>query len=183
MLPPDHIAPSPADRAREALLDDHTRSNKAIALAVRSTPQIVAAARRQLTGLGVLPASPYPRRRFPALKAMPRPPWELTTGSCVGHPHPELWTDPATPADRELARQICAFACPVLVTCREWALASLPAGDLAIYGGTTAGDRERIRAQRAGRPIPLRLTSEGKNAARDRRRRAAAAAAREDEAS
>jgi hypothetical protein len=58
---PDHIAASPADRAREALLDDATRSNAEIAFAVRSTPQIVKAARAELASYGLLPATPYPR--------------------------------------------------------------------------------------------------------------------------
>jgi Transcription factor WhiB len=167
---PDHIAPSPADRARAALIDDPSRSSAEIALAVRSTPRIVTSARAQLASLGLIPASPFPRRAPPRLRAFPRPPRDLMQGSCVGHPDPGLWTDPATPADRELARHICRFACPVTASCFEWAIAALPVDDRAIYAATTAGDRERIRAERAGRPVPLRLTTAGKNAARQRRR-------------
>jgi Transcription factor WhiB len=165
---PDHIAASPADRAREALLDDATRSNAEIAFAVRSTPQIVKAARAELASYGLLPATPYPQRRFPGHKALPRPPEALMEGACVGHPRPEAWTDPATPADQITAALTCA-GCHVLHQCREWSL-SLPTSDLATYGGWGASDRERERLRRAGRPLPARLTSQGKNAARDARR-------------
>jgi hypothetical protein len=174
---PDSIAASPADRAREALLDDHTRSNAAIALAVRSTPAIVRAARKQLADYGVLPVSPHPQRRPPRLKPLPRPPRELMQGACVGL-DPRPWTDPQAPADAILAAVTCA-GCAVMLTCREWSL-SLPGDDLATWGGWGASDRERERLRRAGRPLPPRLTTAGKNAARARR--TAAAAQRQQEA-
>lgn len=46
----------------------------------------------------------------------------------------------------------------------EWSL-RLPVHDTAIYGGTTSADRIRLRAARAGRPVPLWLAVGG-NAAR-----------------
>jgi hypothetical protein len=164
---PDDIAASPADRAREALLDDPARSNREIALAARSTPQIVTRARKQLADLGLIPPGPHPQRRFPAHKALPRPPAALMQGACVGHPRPEAWTDPRSPADRILAAVTCA-GCHLLLPCREWSL-HLPGDDLAIYGGWGASDRERERIRRSGGPLPARLTTAGKNAARDRR--------------
>jgi hypothetical protein len=170
---PDHIAASPADRARAALLDDPERSNREIALAVRSTPAIVGRCRRQLAGLGLLPASPYPRRSFPAHKALPRPPRILAEGACLGH-DPDAWAEPGHP-DRELARTICRTACHVRAACLEWSL-SLPQDDLAIYAGLTAADRIRINRERAARPLPFSATTAGKNAARARRRAAAAQA-------
>jgi hypothetical protein len=171
-LPP--IAASPADRAREALLDDWTRSNAEIAIAVRSTPQIVKNARAELTSYGLLPPSPYPQRHFPRHKALPPPPRVLQQGACVGV-DPSPWTDPATPSEKILAACICG-GCHVLLICREWSL-SLPEADLATWGGWGASDRARERLRRAGRPLPIGMTSQGKNAARDARRRAAAAQA------
>jgi hypothetical protein len=173
-VPPTYLGPSPADRARAALIDDASRSNREIALAVRSTPAIVKRARIRLTALGVLPPSPVPQRHFPAHKALPRPPRDLMEGACVGSPHPDAWAAGADPADAILAAITCA-GCHVLLACREWSL-HLPQSDLAIYGGWGAPDRERERRARAGRPIPFSATTAGKNAARQRRRAQAAAA-------
>ena len=168
---PDWVPASPADRAREALLDDATRSNKQIALAVRSTPAIVARCRKQLTDLGVLPAAPYPRRRFPAHKSLPPEPRSLTEGACLDHPRSDAWTS-SDPDDRAFARNVCRWACHVQAECFEFSL-SLPVDDRAIWGGGGASDRERERSRRRPGPLPMRLTSRGKNAARDRRRVAA----------
>jgi hypothetical protein len=144
---PDSIAASPADRARAALLDDWTRSNREIALAVRSTTAQVASVRRALTGYGVLPVTTPQRRAFPSPAPLPRSPRSLQTGSCVGHPRPDLWISPASPAEREEAKHICRFCCPVTLTCRDWALKAVPAADTAIYGGCTAPERARLRQQ------------------------------------
>ena len=160
-------SPSPADRARQGLLDDPGLSNKEIALRYRTLPSIVKAARAELTGYGLLPASPYPQRHFPRHKALPPPPRELTQGACVGL-DPAPWTDPATPADAITAALTCA-GCHVAGACWEWSL-SLPDADRSTYAGRGASDRERERLRRAGKPTPLRLTTAGKNAARDRRR-------------
>ena len=177
---PDHIAASPADRAREALADDPSRTDREIALAVRSTPAIVASARRELTAAGVLPAAPFPQRHPPRFKDLPCQPPELARGTCAGHPDADCWTS-SDPERREFARNVCRFACPVTVACFEWSL-SLPESDTAIWGGTTASDRIRIRAQRAGRPIPFSRTTAGKNSARVRRRAAAQQAHHQDTA-
>jgi Transcription factor WhiB len=175
---PDHIPASPADRAREALLDDPSASNREIALRARSTPAQVRAVRKALTGLGVLPATPYPQRSYPRFRPLPRPPRELMEGACVGHPNADAWQPGASHYDREMAKNICRFSCHVAELCAEWSL-SLPVRDLAIYAGMTASERERVRARRRPGPMPLRLTSAGQNVARNRRR-AAARAARED---
>jgi hypothetical protein len=171
---PDHIAASPADRAREALLDDPARSNAEIALAVRSMPAQVRAVRKALADYGLLPATPWPRRAPPRLKALPAAPRVLAEGACVGHARPDLWTS-SDPAEREFARSVCLLACHVAAACFEWSL-SLPVDDRAIYGAGTADDRERVRRERAGRPLAFGKTTRGRNAARDCRRAAAAAA-------
>jgi hypothetical protein len=136
-----------------ALLDDPTRSNREIALAVRVKPQTVASVRRSLEDLGVLAVTRVARRNFPEMTPMPRQPWELTQGSCVGHSQPSLWTSDDA-ADRNVARQICA-SCHVQRECLEWALTSLPAHDPAIYGGATPSQRTRLRRERGlGVPGP-----------------------------
>jgi hypothetical protein len=171
-LPPDRWSPSPGDRARLELLDDATRSNAEIALACRSTRQQVAAVRRQLQDLGVLvPPGPRPAR-FPAFKALPRPPAALMQGACVGHAEPDLWTS-LDPCDRRRAIEICA-GCHVASQCLEWSL-TLPESDLGLYAGTTSSERFRIRARRRPGPLPRHATTAGKNASRTRRRAAAAA--------
>jgi hypothetical protein len=142
---PDSIAPSPADRARAALLDDHTRSNAAIALACRSTPAQVASVRRALTGYGVLPVTAPARRAFPSPAPLPRQPW-LAEGSCVGV-IPSPWTSP-DPADRTRARLICITECHVAAACLDWALRAVPTSDSAIYAGTGPSERRLLRAQR-----------------------------------
>jgi hypothetical protein len=173
---PDRWSPSPGDRARLELLDDATRSNAEIAVACRSTRQQVAAVRRGLYDLGVLiPPGPKPQR-FPAFKALPRPPASLMQGACVGHAEPDLWTS-ANLRDREEAKAVCA-GCHVAPQCLEWAL-TLPESDLAMYAGTTSSERFRIRARRRPGSMPYRATTAGKNAARQRRRAAAAQAAQQ----
>jgi hypothetical protein len=178
---PDHIAASPSDRCRLVLLDDHTLSNAEVALRARATRQLAASVRRRLISLGVLaPQRAAAPSRFPRYKALPRSPRQLTEGACVGHPSADAWTS-ADPGDRAFARNVCWFACHLTEQCFTWSL-SLPADDLAIYGAGTAADRERARRQLAGKPVPLRSTTAGKNAARGRRR-AAARSARQAEAS
>jgi hypothetical protein len=143
---PDHIAASPSQRAREALVDDAERSNREIAIAVRATTDQVASVRRALTDLGVLAPQREPRRSFPQHVPLPRQPW-LAEGACVGHPGADAWTEPRHP-DREAARMTCLHCCPVQRTCLDWALAAVPASDVALYGGATAAQRARLRRQR-----------------------------------
>lgn len=45
------------------------------------------------------------------------------------------------------AKAICA-ACPLLGPCREWALRQPLRSLQGIWGGTTVGDRERLRRKR-----------------------------------
>jgi hypothetical protein len=153
------------------LLDDPERSNAEIALAMRTSPAIVGRARRHLEDLGVLAPQRVPEPRFPSYKGLPPAPRELAEGACVGHERPDAWTS-AEPADRILAALVCA-GCHVITACREWSL-SLPVEDLATYAGWGASDRERERIARRGHAVPARLTSAGKNAARQRRRAEAA---------
>ena len=100
--------------------------------------------------------------------------------ACVGHSHPEWWTDPATPEAREAAKNICRWVCHVQEACVEWSL-SLPDADTAVWGGTSQADRRRLRAVRAGRPVPIYLGQASRNAARTRRRAAAREAAAHQE--
>jgi hypothetical protein len=79
----------------------------------------------------------------PGLPVMPE---QLASGSCTRHPEPDLWTSRAL-ADRARAIAVCS-ACPVRVTCREWAV-SLPPTDTAIYGGLWHTQRLAARRERA----------------------------------
>jgi hypothetical protein len=161
---------SPSARARGVLLDDYTLTNAEVALRARSTPRQVAVVRYALVSAGLIPPSRHVTPPPPRFKPLPHSPPDLTLGACVGHPRPDIWTDPQTPEDLALARHICRWACPVTALCLEWSL-SLPGRDGAIYAATTATRREAIRAQRAGRPARLH------NAARTARRAAAREAA------
>lgn len=178
--PPGGRPVTPGDRVRAVLLDDYTLTNAEVALRARSTRAQVKAARYQLVCAGLIPPSRVTAPQPPRFRDLPRSPPELAQGACVGHPDADAWTS-SDPARREFASSICRWACPVQELCVEWSL-SLPVRDSAVYGGTSARDRARLRAQRAGRPVPLRLTRAGHNAqsaASHRRRRAAA---REDAA-
>jgi hypothetical protein len=135
-------AGGPADRARVALLDDASRSNREIALAIGATTAQVAGVRRALVSYGVLAPLREPRRAFPAPVPMPRQPW-LAEGACVGHPHAHWWTSDIT-RERDLARQVCG-GCHKAPACLFWALRAIPTSDSAIYGGTGPGQRRKLR--------------------------------------
>src|SRR2546430_1372992 len=137
------IADGPADRARAALCDDATRSNAEIALAIGASVDQVGDVRRALAALGVVEPLREPRRAFPQHVPLPRAPRSLQEGSCVGHPNARWWVSD-DPAERELARRICD-GCHVKAACRDWALRAVPASDTAIYAGTTAAARRRLR--------------------------------------
>jgi hypothetical protein len=109
-------------RARLVLLDDSTFTDAEVALRVRAPGRRRTGVRRQLEGLGVLPASRWPEPAFPALRGH-RPP---APGPCSSGPAS------ATPAGREVAKRICG-GCPVLAACREWSL-GLPQEDPAVWG-------------------------------------------------
>jgi hypothetical protein len=135
-----------ADLARSALLDDATRSNVEIAAALGITPDQVGGVRRSLVDLGAILPQRVSRPSFPQHVPMPRSPHILQQGHCVGHPHPGWWTSD-DPAERELAIQVCQ-SCHVAAPCLDWALHAVPSQDTAIYGGTTASQRRRLRAER-----------------------------------
>jgi hypothetical protein len=160
----------PGDRIRAVLLDDHTLANGEVALMARATAAQVKAARYQLVCAGLIPPSRITAPPPPRFKDLPRSPPELAEGTCVGHPDADAWTS-GDPLKREFAKTVCKFACHVQAICIEWSL-SLPERDRAIYGGTTAEDRLRLRASRAGRPVPLRLDPARRAASRARRRAA-----------
>lgn len=58
--------------------------------------------------------------------------------------YPERDTNPRAAHDRALALSICKRngGCPVLVECRAWAIENAEWG---VWGGTTEGERDRIR--------------------------------------
>jgi Transcription factor WhiB len=116
--------------ARAALIDDPTRTNAEIALAEGADVAQVGDVRRRLEGLGVIAPHRVPPARFPQHVPMPRQPWQLTEGACVGHPHAGWWTSDV-PAERESARLICA-TCHVADACLAWALDAIPGDDSAI---------------------------------------------------
>lgn len=86
----------------------------------------------------------------PVPSRLPPQPRELCErGLCVTHPHPEWWVS-GRPAECEAAAAVCGY-CPVLASCRRWAL-SLPDSDRAVYAGMTP--RERRQARREPVPAP-----------------------------
>jgi hypothetical protein len=147
------LSPSPADRARAALLDDPSRSNAEIAISIRVRPQTVQGVRRSLEDLGVIAVSRVARRNPPEHVPTARQPRVLMQGTCVGHAQPGLWTSDDA-GERNVAVTICT-ACHVQRECLAWALANLPAHDQAIWAGTNASQRTRMRRERGlGVPGP-----------------------------
>jgi hypothetical protein len=66
---------------------------------------------------------------------------DLSAGNCApgnSELSPEAWSGDAAPSEREAARQLCE-SCPVLATCREWAIALMP--------GTGGPHRDGRRAE------------------------------------
>jgi Transcription factor WhiB len=157
------------------LLDDYTLTNAEVALRARVDRGLPRRVRYELVSLGAIPPSRIVAKRGPAFKPLPRPPWALTMGSCAGHERPGLWTSDV-PAERAEAIEVCS-GCPVQQACLGWSL-SLPSRDTAIYAGTTATQRARLRYLRAGQPEPGWMSAASRHARRDARR-AAARAARE----
>jgi hypothetical protein len=128
-----------------ALLDDPGRSNAEIALAVRVKAGTVASVRRSLESLGVIAVTTVARRNPPEYVPTARQPRVLMQGACVGHSQPGLWTSDDA-GERNLAVTVCT-ACHVQSDCLAWALANLPAHDSAIWAGTTATQRTRLRRE------------------------------------
>jgi hypothetical protein len=82
------------------------------------------------------------------LAVVPSLPDSLRHGLCAtgGHP-PDLWVSDR-PADREQAVAICQ-RCPVLSSCRSWALSMRPVDDqVGVYGAMTTVEREAVRRER-----------------------------------
>jgi hypothetical protein len=72
-----------------------------------------------------------------------RLPPELARGTCVTGPEDRRgWWD-GTPQQRQAAALVCTARCPVLNACVVWS-SYLPASDPGVYGGFTAGQRQRI---------------------------------------
>jgi hypothetical protein len=145
---------TPADRCRLILADDHTLSNAEVARLADATPAQAGDVRRRLTGLGVLPVQRVLTARFPQHSPMPRSPRILAEGACVGV-LPSPWTSD-DPQDRAHAQIVCITQCHIIDPCLSWALRAVPVSDTAIYGGTTASERRRLRAERGlRRPNPV----------------------------
>lgn len=144
--PPDHIAPSPSDRARLVWLDDPSLTSAEVALLAGCRPATAANARRSLENYGVLEPRREQRPRFPQSVPMPRAPAALMQGACVGV-LPSPWTSD-DPADRTRARLICMTECHVAAACLDWALAAVPVSDSAVYAGTGPSERRALRAAR-----------------------------------
>jgi hypothetical protein len=108
-FPPDHVAPSPADRCRAILLDDYTLTNAEVALRARVDRDLPRRVRYELVCAGAIPPSRVVEKRGPVFRPLPRPSWALTMGSCAGHPEPDLWHSDL-PAERERAKAITADA-------------------------------------------------------------------------
>jgi Transcription factor WhiB len=153
------LCPSPGQRARDALLANHYRSDNAIAAAADCSFSTVAHVRRLLEEDGVIGLIEATHRTArtrvpcadpaPFIPAPPPMPEALRRGTCVSHPDPRLWEATRNPGRREQALALCA-ACPVLQPCREWALQLSPFMDrnIGIVGGYLVADRDRLRRQR-----------------------------------
>jgi hypothetical protein len=178
---PDHgqsLCPSPGQRARYELVENHHRSDSLIAQAAGCSRMTVVAVRRQLENGGVIElleakdrqARERHRADPPHIPALPPQPPELRLGTCVGHPRPWLWESTRTPSCREEAVAIC-LACPVLEPCRSWALSLSPLQDrqIGVLGGLLVADRDRIRRERratAARERAARAATPRRRAAR-----------------
>lgn len=84
------------------------------------------------------------------LEAQPALP-DLSDGLCVGSENAEDWHADMHRNfhDRERARAVC-LQCPVLETCRDYALADPEVQ--GTWGGLTEGERARIRLHAQQRP-------------------------------
>lgn len=77
--------------------------------------------------------------------------WQLK-GICRNHPEPELWTpDPPSVEDKSMEAKRLCHECPVMLQCRQWALARKEAW--GVWGGLSEGDRHNIWV---GRPVKTR---------------------------
>lgn len=180
----ESLCPSPGQRARLALIENHYRSDALVAEVSRSSRATVAHVRRLLEEDGTIGLIEHTDRTartrtpcadpWPFIPPMPPQPPELRDGLCVSHPRgPRMWESTRNPTDRSAALAICAV-CPALAPCREWALSLSPFLDrnIGIVGGLLVADRDRIRRER-------RKAAEQDRAARaatPRRRRARRAA-------
>jgi hypothetical protein len=139
-------AATPQDRIRLILLDDHTLSNAEVARLADATTAQVQNVRYSLTNHGLLPVQRVVSARFPQHAPLPRSPRILAEGACVGV-IPSPWTSD-DPQARAHAQIVCITQCHVIDACLSWALRAVPVGDTAIYGGTTASERRKLRAER-----------------------------------
>lgn len=140
------LASAPGERARAELLADPGRPDKAVAELAGVGHQTVHRVRRQLEAIGAIPVRARPRPPAWVTPGLAPMPLELSSGSCVGHPHADWWSSRVL-ADRIAAVSVCS-ACPVRALCAAWSL-SLPPSDSAVYGGLLASQRLAARRQRA----------------------------------
>jgi hypothetical protein len=160
------IAPGPADRALEQLLETPERSDDWIAEIAACHKGTVRKVRRQLEDEGVIPvyepdvrargqAGARKRQPYQASEAVLFPTPELSEmpeimaeGLCVGHPDPDLWqSGRGDPARRAQAIALCR-QCPALLDCREWSLQLPVREQSAIYGALSAHQRIQLKKAR-----------------------------------
>ncbi|MFF8467940.1 WhiB family transcriptional regulator [Streptomyces griseus] len=71
---------------------------------------------------------------------------------CRSHPDPEMWfpkgTDAVSMADEQEAKETCRH-CPVMETCRQWALETRQ--DHGVWGGLSERDRYNLRRRARSR--------------------------------
>ena len=82
-----------------------------------------------------------------------RPEW-MADAACIGKP--QAWFFPGRGELTSTAKNICA-GCPVLDTCREYALGK--GEHHGIWGGMSERERRRVRATRARVVVPNRTRS------------------------
>jgi hypothetical protein len=90
-----------------------------------------------------------PRMGVPDLSAGACPP-DLSEGLCIGNPAlpPRAWDADAPPSLAQAAREACQ-GCPVLSSCRGWAVSGRGVPPMGVIAGM--GQREREAARRARR--------------------------------
>jgi hypothetical protein len=145
------LRPQARDRAAKWLRANPARTDKLLGRLARCSPGTVQHVRHDLETAGEIEPVPVHLRA----SKPPEPPWTPQPRSAgAGPPRPDLsdgfcakmgtswWSSPSR-EHRELALHLCEL-CPVLETCRDWAL-KLPDAGTAIYGGMTAKMRQAIR--------------------------------------
>jgi DNA-binding transcriptional regulator YhcF (GntR family) len=153
------LRPQARERAATWLKANPARTDQLLGRLARCSPGTVMHVRRELEQAGEIervpvhlraagPPGPAWKRPEPAETAARPPRPDLSAGFC-SKLRTGWWASDYS-EHRELALHLCEL-CPLLDTCREWAL-KLPDQDRVIYGGLTLKERQVIRrSQRKGR--------------------------------